>query len=187
MIELSRVDKHFGEKKVLTQFSHVFETGKITCVMGPSGCGKTTLLRVAAGLLAPDSGSVIREPKNARASFLFQEDRLLPWCDALSNLTALGIGKEAATAALSGVGLREELATKPGTMSGGMQRRLAIARAIAFGGDVFFLDEPLRGLDAETAAPVLAALKAALLGKTALVVTHDEGEASTLGDRVLIL
>jgi len=184
MIELSHIAKRFGDKEVFADFSHTFPGGKTTCVTGPSGSGKTTLLRIAAGLLKPDAG-IVRKPAGLRASFVFQEDRLLPWASALTNITVLGVPEVDASEALVQVGLGGELHAMPDELSGGMLRRLAIARAIAFGGDLFFLDEPLRGLDVETAAPVLAAMKKALSGKTALLITHNEVEAEVLADCVV--
>ncbi len=185
MPELKQVSKAFAEKIILRDFSHAFAPGRVTCLMGPSGSGKTTLLRVAAGLLAPDSGQVDCPAK--RSSFVFQEDRLLPWRTALQNLTALSIPETDARSALDAVLLHAESDTFPGNMSGGMQRRLAIARAIAFGGGCFFLDEPLRGLDDATAAPVLEALRVAIQGRTALLITHRPEEALALADIVLYL
>ncbi len=185
MFELTAVTKFFGDKIILDGFSHTFAEGEATCLFGPSGSGKTTLLRVAAGLLAPDVGSV-SVPAD-RAAYVFQEDRLFPWFDALGNLTAVGIAEGAAAQALDAVGLCGDAHTLPEDMSGGMQRRLAIARALAYGGDVFFLDEPLRGLDAATAEPVLDALASAIRGKTALLITHDPYEAFRLSDSVVAL
>ncbi len=183
MPNITQVNLRFAEKIILRNFSYSFPEGETTCLIGPSGCGKTTLLRVAAGLLAPDSGQV--SPPAARQSFIFQEDRLLPWFGALENLTAVGIPAEVAARALAQVSLTGEEMTLPDELSGGMRRRLAIARAIAYGGDRFFLDEPLRGLDEATAAPVLAALREAIRGKTALLITHNEAEALALSDTVV--
>lgn len=185
MIELINISKRMEDKQVLRDVSASFAKGRTTCIMGPSGCGKTTLLRIASGLLAPDAGQVIR-PKNARYSFLFQEDRLLPWYSACKNITAMGPDMETARAALCMVGLEGEEDALPDELSGGMQRRVAIARTLAFGGDIFFLDEPLRGLDSETAAPVLDALQKALSSKTALLVTHNMEEARALAHDILM-
>ncbi len=185
MLELRQVSKRFAAKEVLSGFSYAFAEGETACLIGPSGCGKTTLLRVASGLLAPDAGSVA--VPEGRLAFLFQEDRLLPWYGALKNITVTGADTDAAGAALAAVGLSGEEATLPGKLSGGMRRRVAIARAIAFGGDFFSLDEPLRGLDEATAGQVTGALRGAIHGKTALLVTHRAEEALALSDRVLLL
>ncbi len=184
MLEVREVSLRLGDKQVLSDFSLVLRAGERACLFGPSGCGKTTLLRVAAGLLRPDGGAVIA-PKGQRRSFVFQEDRLLPWQSALGNLTAVGIDREKAREALARVGLAGEEETMPEKLSGGMRRRVAIARALAFGGDMFFLDEPLRGLDAQTAARVLEAMREAMRGGSALVITHDMQEAAALCDTLI--
>ncbi|MDR0896522.1 MAG: ATP-binding cassette domain-containing protein [Oscillospiraceae bacterium] len=171
----------FGDKAVLDRFDCHFAAGETTCLIGASGCGKTTLLRVLAGLLPLQAGSAKLHP--GRAAFVFQEDRLLPWFGALDNLRAVGIPREAALAALAAVGLAEEADTRPAELSGGMRRRLAIARAIALPAALYFLDEPLRGLDEATARPVLAHLQAAIDGKTALLITHNAQEFAALATR----
>lgn len=185
MIDMRQVSKAFGSKQVLDGLTLSLPAGRVTCLLGPSGCGKTTLLRVAAGLLAPDSGTVTRE--DGRASFVFQEDRLLPWYSALANLTAFGVSESDARRALSSVLLGGEADTRVPELSGGMQRRLAIARALAFGGTMYYLDEPLRGLDTATAAPVLDAMRAALAGNTGLLITHRPEEALALADTLLLV
>lgn len=184
MLELRQVDKRFGSKTILEVFSLSLQPGKTTCLLGPSGCGKTTLLRLASGLIQPDSGDVLY-PASARASFVFQEDRLLPWYDAEENLKSVGIPSSAAEKALADVLLGDDAHTLPEAMSGGMRRRLAIARALAFPAEFYFLDEPLRGLDAATAAPVLERMRNTLRGKTALLITHRPEEALALGDVLL--
>ena len=186
MPELVNVTKRFGEKTVLQNFSLRAPENRVLCLFGPSGCGKTTILRLLAGLLSPDGGQVIRD-RRLRCSFLFQEDRLLPWASALKNLTAVGIAPAAAREALAQVGLSAEEAALPESLSGGMRRRLAIARAAAYGGDYFFLDEPLRGLDEATALRALECLRGAMRGKGALLITHNPEEARLLADEVIEL
>ena len=186
MPELVNVTKRFGEKTVLQNFSLRAPENRVLCLFGPSGCGKTTILRLLSGLLAPDGGQVIRD-RRLRCSFLFQEDRLLPWASALKNLTAVGIAPAAAREALAQVGLSAEEAALPESLSGGMRRRLAIARAAAYGGDYFFLDEPLRGLDEATALRALECLRGAMRGKGALLITHNPEEARLLADEVIEL
>lgn len=185
MVELQAVSKQFSGREILGGFSLTIADGEIVCLLGPSGCGKTTLLRVASGLLAPDSGSI--SSTAARAAFVFQEDRLLPWFDALENLTALGISPQMATEALQALQLGDALHTTPPDMSGGMRRRLSIARALCFGADTFFLDEPLRSLDDATSATVLSAMRKSLGGKSGLLITHSIEEALALGSRLLLV
>lgn len=185
MLALSHLSKRFESKEILRDFCYAFSEGECACMLGPSGSGKTTLLRIAAGLLMPDTGTVTMP--DCHASFLFQEDRLLPWFSTLDNLLALGISLEAAQKALHSVGLAKDSATLPKDLSGGMQRRLAIARMLAMEADLYFLDEPLRGLDEATAEPVLEAIKKTIRGKTALVITHDPDEAFKLSDVIIAL
>ena len=183
---LENVSKSFGDKKVLQNCSVTFEAGITTAVLGASGSGKTTLMRIAAGLLLPDSGTVVRD-KELSLSFVFQDDRLLPWYTALENVMFAGISREIAVDVLDSLGLGAELSSLPSELSGGMCRRVAIARALAYNGDVYFLDEPLRGLDKSTAQQVLAVLKNTIKGKTVLLVTHNAEESSLLAQSTVTL
>lgn len=186
MINLNEIYKSFGEKAVLRGASLHVAPGERVCLTGPSGCGKTTLLAIAAGTLPPDSGRAeIRE--NTRIAFLYQEDRLLPWLDALENITVTGVPADRAMELLDKMGLAADADKRPAQLSGGMRRRLAIARALAFGGDVYFLDEPMQGLDADTAERVMKVMLDELRGKTALIVSHLDEEISALATRTVAL
>lgn len=185
MLELTNIFKSYGDKIVLDGFSLKIKGGERICLMGPSGGGKTTALRIACGLIYPDSGSVLRG--YARSACVFQEDRLLPWYDALANLTCLGIDSAKAKSYLEKVGLTGEEHTLPEQLSGGMQRRLALARALAFGGDMYFFDEPLAGLDDATKNDVVNLLEDELKDKTALIVTHDADAAKRLASKIVYL
>ena len=185
-ILFDNVSLSFGQKAVFKDFSHSFAPGVTTAVSGASGCGKTTLLRLAAGLLKPDSGT-ISVAADEKITYLFQEDRLLPYSTVLENVMFTGVTRERAMDALDEVGLGTEAQSMPGQLSGGMKRRLAIARAIAYDGTLLLLDEPVRGLDAQTKNAVMHALKRALHGKTALIVTHDEDETEFLAQQRFII
>lgn len=182
-MKLENITKSFGEKKIMEDFTIEFSPGTITCVMGRSGCGKTTLLHIAAGLLKLDRGN-IRDDIPQKA-MLFQEDRLLPWYDILKNITIHGVSQEVGRYYLKAVGLEGQEDKKPSQLSGGMKRRAAIARALAYGGDLYLLDEPCRGLDGETKKNILALLKKELTGKTGIIITHDQDEAAALGKPVI--
>ena len=184
MLEFINVDFSFGEKNLLKNFSFSAKEGVSTVILGPSGFGKTTVLNLAAGFLKPKSGKIV--PFEGKPSFIFQEDRLLPWLTALENLTAVNIEKEKAIQYLEKVGLSDCADKYPDELSGGMCRRLAIARALAFGGDVFFFDEPLRGLDIKTASEILDLIKAETAGKTLFIITHNPKEAFFLSDRIVV-
>lgn len=185
MLEFKEVSFSYGDKTVLKDFSFSAEEGVSTAILGPSGFGKTTLMELACGFLKPQSGELIPF-ENKKTSYIFQEDRLLPWRSALENLTALNISEKKAFEYLSAVGLSDSATKYPDELSGGMQRRLAIARALAFGGDLFFFDEPLRGLDMKTSAEILELVGNEIKGKTAFIITHSPVEAFALCERIIV-
>jgi NitT/TauT family transport system ATP-binding protein len=184
---LSRIEKRFGEKVVLHDFSAVFPAGSATCVMGPSGCGKTTLLRILLGLETPDSGTVTGRPQ--RVSAVFQENRLFEGFSPLANVSAVcpGVSREVIRAHLTALGLEDSLSLPVRTLSGGMKRRVAIARAVLAPGDLLVLDEPFTGLDQDTKSHVLAYLRENTQGRTLVLVTHDPEEGAALTQRTLHL
>lgn len=177
MLELSHVGKSYGEKIVLQDRSACFSQG-IYAVTGPSGAGKTTLLRIIAGL-ETYTGTVTGA---GRISYLFQEPRLFPWYTAQENV-ALVSDRDTAHATLTAVGLEKESPVYPHALSGGMQRRVALARALAAPFDTLLLDEPLAGLDEKTAKSVLALIWEKAQKKTVLFVTHDPVLAETMDGR----
>jgi NitT/TauT family transport system ATP-binding protein len=177
-----RVGKSFGEKTVLRDFSLTVPAGGRVCLMGPSGCGKTTLLSMAAGLLQPDSGTISGVPE--RISVVFQEDRLCEDFSVLSNLRAVtgkSVSRETMLAHLRELGIADAAGRPVRELSGGMKRRAAIARAALYAGDLFLLDEPLKGLDEKTRGETLAYLLRHTAGKTVLFVTHSPAEAAQFG------
>lgn len=184
MLEFRDVSFSYGEKEIFRDFSFFAEEGISTAVLGPSGFGKTTLLALAAGLKKPQKGSITGF-SGGKSSFVFQEDRLLPWCSALGNLKAVNIPEEKAREYLGKVGLSDSAEKLPEELSGGMCRRLAIARALAFGGDTFFFDEPLRGLDLKTAEDIIRLIREETEGKTVFMITHSPREAFLLSERIV--
>lgn len=180
-MEIKNLCKSFGETAVLTDFSAVFPPGQTTCIMGPSGCGKTTLLRILMGLEQADNGEISGLPSKIAA--VFQEDRLLPAFSAGRNaaLAARKLSEEELQGHFAAVGLENCLHTPVKELSGGMQRRVAILRAVLAESDLLLLDEPFKGLDAETKTRVMAYLKKHTAGKTVLLVTHSQEEAAPMG------
>ncbi len=182
---LEHIHKRYGEKVVLRDFSTRFPAGTCTCIMGPSGCGKTTLLRLILGLEEADGGTI--SGRRFPMSAVFQENRLFEDFSALSNVSAVcarGSRQEAARQ-LSALGLAGSLHAPVRTLSGGMKRRVAIARAVLAPGELLILDEPFTGLDRDTKAVVLDYLKAHIQGRTLLLVTHDPAERDALANQVL--
>ena len=183
MIEFDRVTFDYGNKRVLSGFSYRFEDRGAYAVLGASGRGKTTLLRLAAGLLSPTDGRVLRDP--AQASVCFQEDRLLPWRTARENVALAfpraaqrdGSALREADKWLARVGLAGEENALPAALSGGMKRRVALARALAFDAPALLLDEPFRALDDEAHAELLRLIRACAQGKLLILITHDERDA----------
>jgi NitT/TauT family transport system ATP-binding protein len=183
VVELKGVSKAYGEKKVLENLNLLLPESGAVAVTGPSGSGKTTLLRLIAGLIRPDSGEV-RIQANAKISMVFQEDRLLPSLDVRGNVLAvLNSTPESlalADSCLARCGLSDSAEKPVSEISGGMKRRVAIARAIAFGGDILLMDEPFKGLDAETKARV-EALVFEDKNRLIVFVTHLEDEIALAG------
>lgn len=182
---LEHIHKRYGEKVVLRDFSARFPAGTCTCIMGPSGCGKTTLLRLILGLEEADGGTI--SGRRFPMSAVFQENRLFEDFSALSNVSAVcarGSRQEAARQ-LSALGLAGSLHAPVRTLSGGMKRRVAIARAVLAPGELLILDEPFTGLDRDTKAVVLDYLKAHIQGRTLLLVTHDPAERDALANQML--
>ena len=178
MLEAIGLSKSFDGKPVLQNVSLRLEKGVHYALMGPSGCGKTTLINLLLGLIKPDSGAVRHDP-GLRMSAVFQEDRLLKQMTAAANVAlvsrASGAGIEEL---LLQLGIpRESLPQPVSAYSGGMKRRVALARALLAEYDVLFLDEPYKGLDEETRARVMAIVEQSTRGKTVLLITHDKEEA----------
>ena len=185
-IVIHNLTKSYGPKLALPPFSCTLAEGEIACLLGQSGCGKTTLLRLLLGLEAPTGGSVTGLPD--RVSAVFQEDRLCPAFSAVTNVSlALGrqMPRESVVALLRELGLGDALTKPVRELSGGMQRRVAIARSLLMPADLFLMDEPFKGLDEATRRIVMDTVLARTRGKTLLVVTHDPEEAAYLGGRIV--
>ena len=205
-LEITGVSKSFGDHLVLDDVSIQVDEGAILAVLGPSGGGKTTLLRVIAGFLDPDRGSVSfggrtlvsgrrgLPPQRRGVGYVPQEGALFPHLDVAANI-AFGIRGASrrdfdVDTMLALVDLPTGLRSRfPHELSGGQQQRVALARALAPRPGIVLLDEPFSSLDAglrlETGQAVAQALRAA--GTTAVLVTHDQGEALALADQVAVL
>ena len=162
----------FGDRAVLDRFSLQIPDTGVTAISGPSGCGKTTLLRVLAGLERPQSGAVEGVTPRETA-ILFQDDRLLPWRTAGQHLTDVlpGEQRDRVPELLALAELEGEENTRPAALSGGMGRRLALARCLALPARLYLLDEPFAGVDLARALRILERLRA--LPAPVLLVSHE--------------
>ena len=186
-VELMGICKSFGDKQVLTNFDLNLELG-ITCLMGASGKGKTTIVNILAGLIFADEGK-INIPKETKFSIVFQEDRLLEWESALTNvLFVTDYSKKNAVRAfelLTEADLESSIHKKAKELSGGMKRRVAICRALIADYDIIVLDEPFKGLDINIKPRIIDMVKHHTYGKHVLAITHDPYEADYLGGKLV--
>lgn len=182
---LENICKSYGDIHVLRRVTLDIPAG-ITCLTGPSGCGKTTLLRILTGLETPDSGRVTGVPD--RLAVQFQEDRLAETLTVGANLRMV-LGKSYDSAAaqklLSALDLENMLARTAGELSGGMKRRVSLARALLFDAPLLVLDEPFKGLDAPCARLCMDALAEKAQGRAVIMVSHDAREAEYLHARAV--
>jgi NitT/TauT family transport system ATP-binding protein len=191
-----------GTMLALDRVSLAAPRGQITTVVGPSGCGKTTLLRLVAGLLAPSSGRTLyngREVKglNSGIGFVTQDSNLFPWATTLANvefpLAVRGVAarerRERAMEWIHTIGLAGFENSYPSQLSGGMQKRVSIARTFIYEPEVVLLDEPFGALDAQTRMMLHHQLLELWYKRkmTMLFITHDLVEAITLSDQVAVM
>ncbi|GAA3290286.1 ABC transporter ATP-binding protein [Arthrobacter citreus] len=206
-VDLSACTKEFatpggGSYFAVRDIDLKVEPGRFVSIVGPTGSGKSTILNMAAGLLAPTSGTVqsFGEPVNGvnrRASYMFQQDALLPWKSVIDNvslgLTMAGVPKVEAHAEslrwLEKVGMRKFADHYPHQLSGGMKKRTAIAQAWIVDPDILLMDEPFSALDVQTRQIMENELLQlwSESGKAVVFITHDLDEAIALSDEVIIL
>lgn len=180
MIECSNLCLSFEGRVILNKVSFSLPDAGIFALMGSSGIGKSSLLKILSGLLAPDSGT-IRGLDNLRVGIMFQEDRLLPWHTALKNvmLAMEHPSQEEARNLLDALEIGESADMYPAVLSGGMKRRAALARAIAFSPDVLLLDEPFSGIDEQIKGRI-----SPFIQKSASLIifsTHNVKDAGMMG------
>lgn len=184
-IAFETVSFSYGKTVVLNEVTWHLPDHGVVCLWGASGCGKTTALRLLAGLEKPVGGTVSGV---GRVAMVFQEDRLLPWRTALQNVTLTGVGETSAREILATLGLTEqEMGTHPVHLSGGQQRRVALARALAAESDILLLDEPFNGLDEGTWQDVVPLIKKAAETRPVVLVTHIREQAQDLDAAVVHL
>lgn len=209
MIKLDSVTRDFTRPdgtvfRAVEQVSLVADAGEVIGLVGPSGCGKSTILNIVAGLIRPSSGTAwvdgddpAQLKGSGKVAYVFQQPRLLPWRTVEDNirfaLLPLGIDEAEVEARVTRfldiVDLGDFRQAFPGTLSGGMRQRVAVARAFATGANNLLMDEPFASVDELTARMLRRELESLLtsLSPTVLFVTHNISEAVFLADKVIAL
>lgn len=186
---MKNVCKNFGTLEVLRNISFDIEKGETVVLCGPSGCGKTTLLNIISGIETLTSGSI--EVASNKIAYVFQDDRLIPWKTALQNILFVMENPDSSIAKriLKTVELENFENIKPSKMSGGMRKRLNLARALVVKPQLVLMDEPFSSVDLKTKFSLMDFLKSLLRGEieSALIVSHDPEEAAVLGDKIIII
>jgi len=191
-VDIAQVQKRYGTRDVLRNVTLSIAPGQFVAIVGRSGCGKSTLLRLVAALELAQGGTVrVPDARDDDTRIMFQDSRLLPWQRVFDNV-ALGLRRserERARRVLAQVGLIDRAADWPAVLSGGQRQRVALARALVHEPRLLLLDEPLGALDALTRIEMQQLIEALWRerGFTALLVTHDVGEAIALADRVVLI
>jgi ABC-type sugar transport system ATPase subunit len=204
-VRLEKLSKWFGTTRAVREVDLVIPDGEFTVFVGPSGCGKTTTLNLIAGLERPTSGDIYIgearvtewEPRDRNLGMVFQSLALFPHMSVFDNIgfplrvrnvTPTEIAARVAAVART-VHVDHLLEKKPATLSGGEAQRVALARTIIVHPAVFLMDEPLSSLDAKLRVEMRTELKRlhATLGATFIYVTHDQAEAMTMADRIVVM
>ncbi|MEM7744652.1 MAG: ABC transporter ATP-binding protein [Pseudomonadota bacterium] len=204
-IVLEKIEKSFGDVRVLHPLELEFDDGEFTVLVGPSGCGKSTTLRILAGLEIASGGEIFfddlpiseREPKDRDIAMVFQDYALYPHMNIAKNMSfALRLARtpraeieEKVTRVASMLNIAHLLERKPAELSGGQRQRVAMGRALVRDAGTFLFDEPLSNLDAKLRARMRTELAEMRdqLDKNMIYVTHDQIEAMTLGDRIVVM
>ncbi|GHU76394.1 ABC transporter ATP-binding protein [Clostridia bacterium] len=205
-LEIKNITKQFDNQTALRGINAGIKKGELVCILGPSGCGKTTLLRIIAGLESASHGQIFINGADctklpaAKRNFgiVFQSYALFPNMTVIGNILfglrqKKGLPKDAvygkACEALRLVDLLEHKDKYPRQLSGGMQQRTALARAIALSPAFLLLDEPLSALDAKVRSKLRGEIRGIqrTLGITTIMVTHDQEEALTMADRIIVM
>jgi NitT/TauT family transport system ATP-binding protein len=204
MLTVERLSKTYGAMVAIARLDFTIEAGEFVCIVGPSGCGKTTLLKCVAGLLPPSEGrvllhgqEVLTPPRQMALVFQDYSRSLLPWMSVQANVAlplhrrnlSGGEQRTLVSDALGSVGLEGFERHYPWQLSGGMQQRVAMARALAYQPEILLMDEPFASVDAQTRSDLEDLLLSVWqrLGVTVLFVTHDIDESVYLADRVVVL
>ena len=183
-IQINNLTKKYGDKVVFENYTNTFNFDGILLIKGASGLGKTTLMRIIAGLEKADKGEIIKNVKTI--SFMFQEDRLIPFVSVLKNLTAV-CSEDKALHYLKLMVLESEKDNSPLSLSGGMRRRVSLARELCFNSDLVILDEPFKGLDEELKSTICEIIKDESKKRDFIIISHDSEDAKILNAEIIEL
>ncbi|MGR3365687.1 MAG: ABC transporter ATP-binding protein [Maritimibacter harenae] len=194
-VRIDIADKHFGATPLFEDLQLEIPAGEVLALIGPSGVGKSTLLRMVAGIDTDFTGTVEVDGKSPEKAplpgFVFQDPRLLPWETATGNLRVVNpeLSVEEAHKLLREMGLEGYEDALPGELSGGMQRRVALARSLAVAPGLLILDEPFVSIDRKLVRELSALIGEVIesYGPTVILVSHEPEDAARLADRVILL
>ena len=185
MIKIDNISFGYTKTPVLNNFSLTIGDNDKICLFGESGCGKTTLLRLILELEKPQKGSINKT--KGKAAVVFQDNILLPFKTVLENITLMGADKDTALFQLKALGIESFANSLPDELSGGMQRRAAIARALSTDFDFLVLDEPFTGLDEDNIKLAAKHILDTVKDKPIILVTHSLYEAELLNTKIIKL
>ena len=185
-LRIDNLHKGFDGEKIIDGLSYSLEDDFFLTILGSSGSGKTTLLRIISGILKPERGTV--EVDSERLGFVFQDDRLIPWLTAAQNISIVS-PESNPVEFLSFVGLKGQGDKYPSQLSGGMRRRLNIARALAFNPDLILMDEPFGSLDVVIKDRLIDDIQKIWIDRkiSVIMVTHDPSEAARLSTEIMLV
>lgn len=189
-VEAKKLYFSYGDQPVLQGVSLELTSDRPVVLLGGSGLGKTTLLRLLAGLMKPDSGQITGIDADTRIAVMYQEDRLFPQLTVYKNLKLIrpGVTRKEAAALLAELNLEDTVLDQlPRSLSGGMRRRVALARTLLFEAELVLMDEPFQGLDVDTRRMALAAVKKWTKGRPMLLISHEPEDGPALGAKTLTI
>ena len=185
-LRIENLQKGFDGEEIIGDLNYSLEGDFFLTILGSSGSGKTTLLRIISGILKPERGTV--EVDSERLGFVFQDDRLIPWLTAAQNISIVS-PESNPVEFLSFVGLKGQGDKYPSQLSGGMRRRLNIARALAFNPDLILMDEPFGSLDVVIKDRLIDDIQKIWIDRkiSVIMVTHDPSEAARLSTEIMLV
>lgn len=184
-LQIADISKQFADKKVLESVSLTFDKGYCYALCGASGIGKTTLLRILCGLEKPDGGT-LNIPTEATVSYAFQEPRLFDALNVAQNIHAVHPDRDVIRL-LDELDLADAMDKYPYELSGGMKKRAGLARALSKSADIYLIDEPTGGQDAQRSQQIADAIQKYTADSLCILSTHDASLIASIADRLIVL